>query len=74
MIVALLIILFGVSFLVANLGYLPAEVFRLAWPSIIIAIGLVKLFSGRCSCQMHCRRLADAALILPELHLQTDAR
>jgi hypothetical protein len=46
----ILIIIFGAIFLFGNLGYLSAEIIRIAWPSTIILIGLVKLGSGSCKC------------------------
>lgn len=49
-VVPILIILFGLSFLLGTLGYLDASFVRLAWPTLIILVGLVKLFSGSCKC------------------------
>lgn len=49
-IVPLLIVLFGASFLLGNLGYLDGALIRIAWPTLIILIGLVKLGSGSCRC------------------------
>lgn len=49
-VVPILIILFGLVFLLGTLGYLDANIARIAWPTIIILVGLVKLFSGSCKC------------------------
>ena len=47
---SVLIILFGLNFLLATLGYLDASIARLAWPTIIVLYGLVKFISGSCKC------------------------
>jgi len=49
-VVPILIVLFGLCFLLGNLGYLTADIIRIAWPSLIILIGLVKFGSGSCKC------------------------
>ncbi len=46
----ILIILFGLTFLLATLGYLDPAIARLAWPSLIVLYGLVKFVSGGCKC------------------------
>jgi predicted RND superfamily exporter protein len=51
-VVPVLIILFGLSFLLGTLGWLDASIIRFAWPTLIILIGVVKLFSGSCKCYM----------------------
>ncbi|MDB5237169.1 MAG: hypothetical protein JWL88_271 [Parcubacteria group bacterium] len=49
-IVPILIILFGLNFLLGTLGYLNITIARFGWPVIIMLIGLVQLFSGSCAC------------------------
>ncbi|KND50405.1 MAG: hypothetical protein AB202_01990 [Parcubacteria bacterium C7867-007] len=46
----ILIILFGGSFLAGNMGYLGADIIRIVWPTLIILIGVAKLFAGSCKC------------------------
>jgi hypothetical protein len=54
-VVAILIILLGLFFLVMNFGLwpdVPSFVIRGGWPTIILLIGVAKLFSGSCKCYM----------------------
>jgi len=48
--IPVLIILFGVSFLLLQLNFLTEEFVNLAWPIIVIAGGAVKLSEAKCRC------------------------
>lgn len=52
-VVPVLVILLGLTFLLGTLSYLPADIARLTWPTLIILIGIVKLCSGGCKCYMN---------------------
>lgn len=46
----LLVVLFGVLFLLHNWGMFSDGFVAIAWPSIVILAGLKKMFSGMCKC------------------------
>jgi hypothetical protein len=46
----ILVVLFGVVFLLGNLSVLSAEFVNIAWPIIVGVYGLMKLFGGSCKC------------------------
>jgi len=50
--IPVLIILFGLTFLLEGMGVITPEFAMMAWPMIIIAGGLMKLIngSGMCKC------------------------
>lgn len=48
--VPIFIILIGLSFLLTTIGWESAMVNSYAWPILLIAIGLQKIFEVRCSC------------------------
>jgi uncharacterized membrane protein len=51
-IVPVLVVLLGLLFLLANLGVFSGSFTGVAWPILLILIGLVKLNSGSCKCYM----------------------
>jgi len=54
-IMPILIVLFGLSFLLTALGVYSMDVNAVIWPIIVILGGLVKLKGGMCGCYMkHC--------------------
>lgn len=44
------ILLIGLAFLFAKLGWLPMETVSWIWPILLVVIGGTKLFSGKCKC------------------------
>jgi hypothetical protein len=51
----ILIILFGVSFLLQALSVLSAQANSIIWPILVILGGFFKLYGGACKCYMkHC--------------------
>jgi hypothetical protein len=46
----IIVILFGLLFLLEQLGVFTAAFTDLAWPVLVILAGLVKLKSGSCGC------------------------
>jgi len=46
------LVLIGLSFLLANLGIISAEVNSFVWPILIILLGVMKLKGGSCKCYM----------------------
>lgn len=51
--VPLFIALIGLVFLLQALGTISASFAEIAWPILLILIGLQKMFGGMCSC---CRK------------------
>lgn len=49
-VVPVLIVLLGLVFLLQAMGTISSDFASLAWPVVIILIGLQKLFGGMCSC------------------------
>ncbi len=51
-IIPVLVVLFGLTFLLETLGVLTSDFVALAWPILVIAAGLMKLAdkSGMCKC------------------------
>mgnify|MGYP001560885175 CR=1 FL=1 len=49
-VVPVLIVLFGLTFLLGNLGILSGAIASIVWPSLIILGGLMKFSRGMCSC------------------------
>ncbi|MEO6536086.1 MAG: DUF5668 domain-containing protein [Candidatus Paceibacterota bacterium] len=45
-----LVILFGLLFLLEYFGTITASFTAMAWPILVIILGLVKLKSGSCKC------------------------
>ena len=52
-IVPVMIILFGVAFLLADLNILTWSALNVIWPILIIVVGFMKFTKGKCKC---CRR------------------
>ena len=55
----LLVVVFGLIFLLGYLNVLTSQAVMIAWPIVVILAGLMKLMSGRCKCCssmmcMHC--------------------
>jgi hypothetical protein len=48
--IPLFIVLIGVVFLLQALGMITAQFAGIAWPVLIILIGLQKMFAGMCKC------------------------
>lgn len=48
----ILVILFGILFLLNALGIVSAETTAITWPLIVIFAGLTKLKAGHCRCYM----------------------
>ncbi|MBI2448236.1 hypothetical protein HYV44_01590 [Candidatus Microgenomates bacterium] len=46
----ILVILFGLTFLLGTLGVLASELVAIVWPSIVILGGLGKLLDRKCKC------------------------
>lgn len=51
-IVPILVVLFGLTFLLEHLGVFTASFTDIAWPVLVILVGLVKVRSGGCRCYM----------------------
>jgi hypothetical protein len=51
---AILIVLFGLLFLLKALGYASAATADLAWPILVLLLGLLKLTAGKCKCGCKC--------------------
>lgn len=51
--VPILIILLGLAFLLENLNVLTAGFVGLAWPVLLILVGVVKIFGHGCKCCSH---------------------
>lgn len=49
-VVPVLVILFGLVFLLGNWGVLSWGVVNFLWPVFVIAGGFTKLMSGKCKC------------------------
>ena len=49
-VVPVLVVLFGVLFLLGNLGVIASETVSVVWPIIVILCGSMKLMSGKCKC------------------------
>jgi len=49
-VIPLLIVVFGVVFLLQAMGKLTPEYVSIVWPVLVIAGGGTKLFSGYCTC------------------------
>ena len=49
-IVPILIILIGLTFLLGVLNILTSSFVDLAWPVLLILIGMQKLMAGKCKC------------------------
>lgn len=49
-----LVVLFGLSFLLKGLGYLTMEQVNIEWPILVIILGLMKLMGGKCKCCKGC--------------------
>lgn len=49
-VVPVLIILFGLNFLLGGLGVLSANAVDIVWPVIVVLIGFMKLMKGACKC------------------------
>jgi hypothetical protein len=47
---AVLIVLFGLTFLLGTMGVLSGMFVAYAWPVLIIIFGLTRLMGGSCSC------------------------
>jgi Domain of unknown function (DUF5668) len=47
---ALFVILFGLTFLLRELGVISSHTAGIAWPVIVIVAGLQYLFRGLCKC------------------------
>lgn len=45
-----LVILFGVLFLLGSYGVVSEHTVEIGWPILVILAGLMKLFSGWCKC------------------------
>ncbi len=48
--VGVLIVLFGLTFLLGHLDIIPSNIVGIIWPSLIILGGLKKTFKGMCKC------------------------
>ena len=48
--VPLLVVLFGLAFLLEALGMLNMSFVNVAWPVLVILAGLMKMFKGMCKC------------------------
>ena len=48
--VPILIILFGLTFLLEAYGMLGAATVGIVWPILVILTGILKLTSGKCKC------------------------
>lgn len=48
--VPLLVVLFGLAFLLEALGTLSASFVNIAWPVLVILAGGMKLMKGMCKC------------------------
>ena len=46
----ILVVLFGLTFLLGNLNILTQQFVSIAWPVIICLAGLMKLTGGGCKC------------------------
>jgi len=49
-VVPLLVALFGLLFLLGNLGYVGANYVNIIWPVLALVGGLAKLFENNCRC------------------------
>ena len=49
-IVPALVVVFGLVFLLGTLEVLAVRTVDIAWPIIVILVGLNMLFSGKCKC------------------------
>lgn len=47
---AVLVVLFGLTFLLETMGVVSGMFVSYAWPVLVILFGLAKLKSGSCSC------------------------
>lgn len=47
---AILIILFGLTFLLGTMGVLSGMFVSYAWPVLVILFGLARLMGGSCKC------------------------
>ncbi len=52
-VVPVLIVLLGLTFLLQACNVLTVAFVTIAWPILVIVIGLVKLKSGSCRCYKH---------------------
>ena len=53
-IIPVLVILFGLDFLLGMLGVLTVSFVSVSWPILVILAGCVKMFKGSCRCNaMH---------------------
>ena len=48
--VPVFIVLIGLAFLLRSLGVLTADFVAMAWPVLVILIGLQKMMGGMCKC------------------------
>ncbi len=48
--IGILIVLFGLTFLLGHLGVISGELVGIIWPTLIVLGGLKKTFSGLCKC------------------------
>ena len=48
--IPILVVLFGLAFLLLRLNILTEEFVGLAWPVIVIVVGLTKLYEHKCKC------------------------
>lgn len=46
----LFVVLFGVLFLLGNLGVVDPSMVSATWPLLVILAGLFKMFKGKCGC------------------------
>jgi hypothetical protein len=51
---ALLVILFGLLFLLKDLGMIGASTVNFLWPILVIALGAMKLTGKKCKCGCGC--------------------
>lgn len=47
---SILVVLFGLLFLLKALGYVSMATVDIAWPILVLLLGLMKLTSGKCKC------------------------
>ena len=48
--VPMLLVLLGLTFLLGNLGVVSAEFVDVAWPVLVIVVGLQKMMGLKCKC------------------------
>jgi hypothetical protein len=48
----ILVVLFGLDFLLGMLGVLTPSFVSISWPILVIIAGCMKLFKGSCGCWM----------------------